>query len=103
MSCWVVPTVAAELWGCSVDEVMDSIYRGNVPSKEESGWTFVDVAPESPVMAAAGTSARAEAPATEQVVSQQELEALTGFAIAGHDDSYQPPVEMHEDWRDIRD
>ena len=48
MSCWVVPSVAAELWGCTVDAVLNAIRNGKVPTKDDAGWTFVDVAPESP-------------------------------------------------------
>jgi hypothetical protein len=47
MSCWVVPTVAAELWGVSVDTILSRARAGEVPSKTENGFMFVDVAPDS--------------------------------------------------------
>lgn len=47
MSCWVVPTVAAELWGVAVDTILDRARSGLVPSKVENGFMFVDVAPDS--------------------------------------------------------
>ena len=49
MSCWVVPTVAAELWNVPVNDVLARIRRGILASKSEYGFMLVDVAPESPV------------------------------------------------------
>jgi hypothetical protein len=48
MSCWVVPGVAAELWGVALEQVLESIRLGQVPSKREYHFTLVDVAPNSP-------------------------------------------------------
>ena len=48
MSCWVVPTLAAEFWGVSVDEVTRRINAGEVPTREEAGFQVIDVAPQSP-------------------------------------------------------
>jgi hypothetical protein len=45
MSCWVVPTVAAEYWGISLDVVWRRITDGLVPHKSDSGFLFVDVDP----------------------------------------------------------
>jgi hypothetical protein len=98
MSCWVVPSVAAELWGCTIDAVLCAIRNGNVPTKEDAGWTFVDVAPESPKLAAP-KAVRPQTPETFAVVSQAEHMTLV-----------QPPEqqeehqerEMHGDWRKIR-
>lgn len=45
MSCWVVPSVAAEFWGVSLDVVWARIYAGQVPHKRDGGFVFVDVAP----------------------------------------------------------
>ena len=53
MSCWVVPDVAAELWGISVEEVMQSVREGRIPSRREFHFLLVDVAPDSPQMPAA--------------------------------------------------
>lgn len=46
MSCWAVPSVAAELWGCTLDSVLKAIHNGDVRTYQEAGWTFVDVAPD---------------------------------------------------------
>jgi hypothetical protein len=46
MPCWVVPVVAAELWGVGVDHVLRAVADGSVPSKQEYGFTVIDVAPD---------------------------------------------------------
>jgi hypothetical protein len=48
MSCWVVPTVAAEYWGVTLDVVWRRIYEGLVPHKNDRGFVFVDVDPWTP-------------------------------------------------------
>ena len=58
MSCWVVPAIAAEVWGIPVIQVLERIRKGILPTKSELGFTLVDVAPGSPVM---GKSAPAPA------------------------------------------
>ena len=45
MSCWVVPSVAAEFWGVPLDVVWARIYAGQVPHKRDGGFVFVDVEP----------------------------------------------------------
>ena len=77
MSCWVVPTIAAELWGVSVQHVLDGLKRGDFPSKNESGFTFVDVAPDSPKVETP-RKLRPPAPPTYTMVSREEIEALIG-------------------------
>src|SRR2546423_13253683 len=48
MSCWVVPSLAAEIWRIPLSEVMRRIDEGVLPVREEDGFTFVDVAPDGP-------------------------------------------------------
>ncbi len=48
MSCWVVPSLAADLWQMPLEEVLRLVREGAVPTKQEEGFTFIDVAPESP-------------------------------------------------------
>jgi hypothetical protein len=69
MSCWVVPTVAAEFWGVPLQQVLDGMASGEITSKIDSGFTFVDVAPDSPIF-------EAPKPPTCMVVSNEELAAL---------------------------
>ena len=47
MSCWVVPAIAAELWGVTVSHVLAGVRDGTVTSRQEHGFLFVDVAPAS--------------------------------------------------------
>jgi len=53
MSCWVVPTVAAEYWGVTLDVVWRRIYDGLVPHKNDRGFVFVDVDPWTPDLSGA--------------------------------------------------
>ena len=48
MSCWVVPSLAAELWHIPLEQVWRRIRAGEIAIKEENGFTFVDVAPYGP-------------------------------------------------------
>ena len=102
MSCWVVPTVAAELWGCSLESVLAAIRHGNVLTKDEGGWTFIDVAPESPRMASV---AERQATQLAAVVTAEEEEALVGV---GADEEYEQEFEdeqtrVLEDWKRARE
>ena len=72
MSCWVVPSVAAELWGCSVESIMSAIRDGRLCSREENGWTFVDMMPDSPQI----QMPQSVRPPTYEVVSAEEAAAL---------------------------
>ena len=95
MSCWVVTSVAAELWGCTIDAVLARIRNGNVPSKEEAGWTFVDVAPDSPKMESPKTALQ-PLPESYSIVSHAESEALNA-PMKTEDE-----VDM-SDWRRARE
>jgi hypothetical protein len=105
MSCWVVPSVAAELWGCAVQSVLDAIKSGDIPTREENGWMFVDVAPNSPML----QTPKSLRPAT--FVSDAELAALTGpiedydVALELAEDDEDPVYETHaiDDWRGVRE
>src|SRR5438552_15123907 len=108
MSCWVVPSVAAELWGCPMQAVRDAIRGGQLPTREENGWMFVDVAPDSPNVIGAPQPIRA---ATFDAISGAELAALTGpiedyqIALEVAEDDQDPTTdepEMIGDWRAIR-
>ena len=72
MSCWVVPTIAAEFLGISLEQILDDVRAGKMASKIESGFTFVDVAPDSPTFVAP----RKQTPPTYAVVTHEELVAL---------------------------
>src|SRR5687768_6336715 len=74
MACWVVPAIAAEFWGVSIDHVMGQVRDGHVESKSEDGFLFVDVAPESLPFNA--QPAAAPPPPTYALVTREEIEAL---------------------------
>ena len=60
MSCWVVPNVAAEIWGISLDEVMSRIQNGEVISKREYGFLLVDTAPLGPLFKSTAAEGKAK-------------------------------------------
>jgi len=47
MACWVVPAIAAELWGVSLNHVLAGIRDGSITSRHEHGFLCVDAAPDS--------------------------------------------------------
>ena len=47
MACWVVPAIAAELWGVTVNHVLAGVRDGSIGSRQEHGFLFVDAAPGS--------------------------------------------------------
>ena len=103
MSCWVVPTVAAELWDVSVEHVMSGIRDGSIPSKIDNGFVCVDAAPGSPRL----SRSRANRPPTFAAVTDAEMTALLSEdaqdeeADCKEDDG--DPVETGTiDWRDAR-
>ncbi len=67
MSCWVVPTIAAEYWGVSVDSILHRIREGSLAHRVDEGFVFVQVAPSAP---------KIEHPPTFTALSEAELDAL---------------------------
>jgi hypothetical protein len=102
MSCWVVPSIAAELWGVPVQQVLDGMHAGHIPSKQESGFTFVDVAPNSPKLETPRRF-REPTPPTFTMVSPEELAALTAETsdTGEQDDSEDQTIDLG-DWRKAR-
>lgn len=48
MSCWVVPALAAEYWGISLEELMSRVSTGVVTMRQDNGFDVIDVAPDGP-------------------------------------------------------
>src|SRR3954467_15420733 len=48
MPCWVLPSVAAALWGLSLDAVLEQVRAGTIASKVDEGSLVVDVGPLAP-------------------------------------------------------
>lgn len=96
MSCWVVPSVASEYLHKPVDQILQAVHAGQIPSQTINGFLFVDVAPESPVFT---PSVRTTPPPTFVVVSDEELAALTD-----EDEPLdEPDVIPLGDWRTARE
>src|SRR6266436_4863869 len=74
MSCWVVPIVAAEIWGISLDEVMQRIGSGVVVSKREYGFLLVDTAPLGPLFRSTAAEGKAKPRTWMPVQTWVELE-----------------------------
>ena len=91
MSCWVVPTLAAEFWRLSLEQVLQSIREGTVQTKVEHGFTFVDVAPSSPQHIPQPPPK--ETPLTYVPVTREELAALTEDLDIPQDEEEKQPEE----------
>ncbi|MGD0770530.1 MAG: hypothetical protein ABSB42_20280 [Tepidisphaeraceae bacterium] len=69
MSSWVAPSVAAEIWGISVEQILAGIADGSFQSYVDGQFLFVDL--EGRGYSKPPRSAAAE------IVTEQELAALT--------------------------
>ena len=93
MPCWVVPAVAAEFWGVSVEQVLADVAAGRVATQREGGLLFVAVGPPVgadfpapahalshaevwPRRSAGRRSLAWASPATQPVVTAAERDAL---------------------------
>jgi len=92
MSCWVVPSVAAEIWGVSVDTILARINSGQIPTKTDLGRIFVDVAPHSPVFQTPKVRST-DRPATYRLVSGEPIEPATAQQTAATGQSAAPFVQ----------
>jgi hypothetical protein len=84
MSCWVVPTIAAELWGVSVDHVLQQVRDGHLSHRLDEGFMFVDVAPNGGGCGIAKPAAMN--PPTFTVLSEAEVDALCDETVADMED-----------------
>jgi hypothetical protein len=73
MSSWVAPSVAAEIWGISVAQVLERIAQGSLPSMVDGEFLFVDIA----VDGFACTGPRPASAMESSIVTAAELAALT--------------------------
>ena len=92
MSCWVAPAVAAEMWHCGIEQVLEAVRSGSIPSRIEGGFLLVEVAFGSisepvktkrrfieeadPILAPPPISAPPPPRAGEEIVTAQEMAAL---------------------------
>jgi hypothetical protein len=89
MSCWVVPTIAAEIWGVNVDHILQRVRDGNLAYRVDEGFMFVDVEPPP--------QPKVAPPPTFTVLSEAELEALRDaeedYLVSQHDEDEQTQGE----------
>ena len=67
MSCWVAPSIAADIWGLSLAEVVSLAERGEIQSQTAHGFFLVDLHRQPPLE---------PAPPTFIEMSSEELTAL---------------------------
>lgn len=84
MSSWVAPAVAAEIWGCSVEHVLEAAASGQIPSCRDGEFMFVDASAGSPSGRPRTYKLRPEdhdelaqsIPSNEAAVTAEEIAAL---------------------------
>lgn len=114
MSCWVVPTIAAELWGIPLEQVLGQIRAGVVVSKSDYGFTLVDVAPDSrelappppriPLAAPMTFVPATEFEAAEQIASRMMADVLAAAEPANVDiatTTPEPAVDLSPAYDDV--
>jgi hypothetical protein len=87
MSCWVVPTIAAELWGVAVNRVLGAIRDGTIASRDEHGFVFVDAADPGDI---------------HHLASRPLGPTPPTFVVVSHDETVEtdpelPPLDEEED------
>jgi len=70
MSSWVAPSVAAEIWGISIEQILAGVADGSFQSYVDGQFLFVD-------LEGRGFSKPPRSEACENIVTEQELAALT--------------------------
>lgn len=124
MSCWVVPSLAAELWQIPLEQLWRRIREGELESKLEDGFTFVDVAPDGPKLIPPSlppqlrpqtfTKVEDEQPAGDDAINESQEESApdpieqpvaTNPSVSDHpDDQLDDPTASTDlgDWRAAR-
>ena len=116
MACWVVPSVASEIWHVPVDQILSAVKCGKLASKQENGFTFVDVAPNSPgdsqplrapkpkpitykVVRRAGPPESYMLPRPAEVITPAEVQCLMGETGESGGDAPAESNSAMGDWR----
>jgi hypothetical protein len=92
MSSWVAPSVAAEIWGISVAQVLDRIAQGSLPSMVDGQFLFVDIAFDG----FACSGARPAPSQNDSIITPEELAALTYLPLEEIAASPEPQNEKDE-------
>ncbi len=99
MSCWVVPAVAAELWGLTINQILERVRDGHVPSRLEMGFLMVDIAPG--VSAENTRPARNQRPPTYVTLNPQSSDGATPALTMAESDCAETD-SFCMDWRQKR-
>lgn len=112
MSCWVVPSLAAELWQIPLEHILRRIGAGEIETRVEEGFTFVDVAPNGPQIEQPSSPAAerprtwspAEPDAAVELITEDELIALASAESVEADEPEEGPEDVTQsavlgDWR----
>jgi hypothetical protein len=107
MPSWVVPSVAAEIWGMTVEQILRKIQAGELEVMRDNGWVFVNVAPGGPMINPIKRVPRSERPRTYTVVTREEEEALrvTESVVELEEEPHpdpEPEVSTFTNWRKAR-
>jgi hypothetical protein len=76
MSVWVAPAVAAELWGCSIDQVLAAVRDGHVASRIDGQFLLVQMQFPGMAIAAPPTPAPQRPRVPEEILTPEEIAAL---------------------------
>ncbi|HEY1686671.1 MAG TPA: hypothetical protein VGG19_18055 [Tepidisphaeraceae bacterium] len=107
MSCWVVPSLAAEYLGITLEDLQGRISGGTIPSKHDHGFLFVDVAPHS------SQPRQVQEGPTYVELSADEIEALRGDeseveepvmeeSVLEETEDDAVPITLRPDWTGVR-
>ena len=116
MSCWVVPSLAAEIWQIPLHDLMKRIREGEIAVRVEDDFTFVDVAPHGPRIErpnlppeqrpATWTVANEPTPAQDAALTAEESTALSPDFAGDDQDELGPADDTQStvlgDWRHAR-
>lgn len=100
MSCWVAPSIAAEMWGVSVEEILRRARTGELSGRDQHGFFLVDIQPAK--------TSPPHTPETYVPLAAGELAALSGEGADGPapPTPQQPPADEDsagiEEWREVR-
>ena len=106
MSAWVAPSIAAEIWGVSVDHILAGIADGSIQSLVDGQFLFVDLHGRG------FAQSTPRPPVTEPVITKEEFAALTFRPINREEESpEESPQESSADessadishWRTARE
>jgi hypothetical protein len=104
MASWVAPSIAAEIWGVSIDHVLGGIADGSIPSFVDGEFLFVDMAGQG------FPCSTPRSQPSDLAVTPDELRALTFEPIVPPDKTNSPVGDDEDDsshdishWRTSRE